>query len=624
MFIIHILSLLIFILILGFYLKEKLTDCIPAAVSLLILFLYGLSFGNLLWLTDILAPLFLLGSGILVFKMDRKKRKELVSFAGRELRAPAFLTALLLFMVVTVCVSGKLTSWWDDYNFWATDVKSIFYLDGFADRYENVAAEFGDYPPGTQMLKWWFLHLSPSEFREGLMFAGYYVCNLAFLVPLLERIRKKNVITMTIGAVLLWLFPSMVEAFWMDGCCADFTMAVIYGAFLTAVLDREGHSSLFYYGRQTCYLMVLVLCKNTGVIWLFFGLLFTLLYHFLHRRDEIFAQDRKSVKRGLIAVVCLPALTEGSWLFFCLMNRRVAKLTGVAVHMATGSMNIPDVQGQMVDAFLTAFLKWPLHRYSTAILNVSPLMLVILVLVIYALLGIRKKITGKDSRFLLLFALLSAASFYSLNLISHLTIFAVETQYLEPFGMVSSIERYGAPFTIGSLYLIAYLVLKSENAVRGLLLCAIPVLLTADYQGSYRALIGYRNTIEEIRQEREDIVDEKAEAFLAKIGAGTRKSIGRVLYLRDLSDISWVRNAYVSFEAAPVSVMYGNISGETTDSAALLKTIEESHAGYLYVEPLDEENQELFAPFMDGTEFSYDTLYRITENDGRILLVPVA
>ena len=271
-----------------------------------------------------------------------------------------------------------------------------------------------------------------------------------------------------------------------------------------------------------------------------------------------------------------------------------------------------------------------INKISLAVIGISgrlvfyALVLVLLVLVIYALLGIRKKITGKDSRFLLLFALLSAACFYSLNLISHLTIFAVETQYLEPFGMVSSIERYGAPFTIGSLYLTAYLVLKSENAVRGLLLCAIPVLLTADYQGSYRALTGYRNTIEEIRQEREDIVDEKAETFLVKIGAGTRKSIGRVLYLRDLSDISWVRNAYVSFEAAPVSVMYGNISGETTDSAALLKTIEESHAGYLYVEPLDEENQELFAPFMDGTEFSYDTLYRITENDGRILLVPVA
>lgn len=624
MFIIHILSLLTFILILGFFLKEKLTDCIPAAVSLLILLLYGLSFGNLLWLTDILAPLFLLGSGIFVFKMDSEKRKEFAAFAAKELHTPAFLTALLLFLAVTVCVSGKLTSWWDDYNFWATDVKSIFYLDGFADKYENVAAEFGDYPPGTQMMKWWFLHFSPSEFKEGLMFAGYYVCNLAFLVPLLERIKKKNIITMIIGAALLWLFPSMMEAFWMDGCCADFTMAVIYGAFLTAVLDREGHSALFYYGRQACYLMVLVLCKNTGAIWLAFGILFTLLYHFLHRKDEIFVQDRKAVKSGLLAVILLPVLTEGSWLFFCLMNRRVAKLTGVAVHMATGSMNIPDVQGQMVDAFVTAFLKWPLHRYSTAILNLSPLMMVILVLAIYALLGIRKKITGKDSIFLFLSALLSAAAFYSLNLISHLTIFAVETQYLEPFGMVSSIERYGAPFTIGSLYLIAYLVLKKENGTLGFLLCTIPVLLTADYQGSYRALTGYRSTTEEIRQEREDIVDEKAEDFLKAVGAGTKESIGRVLYLRDVSDISWVRNAYVSFEAAPVSVMYGNISGGTTDSEALRKTIEESHAGYLYVEPLDEENRELFAPFMDGTEFSYDTLYRITENGGRILLVPIA
>ena len=400
MFIIHILSLLTFILILGFFLKEKLTDCIPAAVSLLILLLYGLSFGNLLWLTDILAPLFLLGSGIFVFKMDSEKRKEFAVFATKELHTPAFLTALLLFLAVTVCVSGKLTSWWDDYNFWATDVKSIFYLDGFAGKYENVAAEFGDYPPGTQMMKWWFLHFSPSEFKEGLMFAGYYVCNLAFLVPLLERIKKKNIITMTIGAALLWLFPSMVEAFWMDGCCADFTMAVIYGAFLTAVLDREGHSALFYYGRQACYLMVLVLCKNTGAIWLVFGILFTLLYHFLHRKDEIFAQDRKAVKSGLLAVILLPVLTEGSWLFFCLMNRRVAKLTGVAVHMATGSMNIPDVQGQMVDAFVTAFLKWPLHRYSTAILNLSPLMMVILELGIYALLGIQEKNTGKDSIFL--------------------------------------------------------------------------------------------------------------------------------------------------------------------------------------------------------------------------------
>ena len=100
--------------------------------------------------------------------------------------------------------------------------------------------------------------------------------------------------------------------------------------------------------------------------------------------------------------------------------------------------------------------------------------------------------------------------FYSINLISHLTIFAVETQYLEPFGMVSSIERYGAPFTIGGLYLLAFLAAgKGVDGARksgtGALLCMVFVLLTADYAGAYRALWGYRSTVEEVLREREEI-----------------------------------------------------------------------------------------------------------------------
>ena len=45
------------------------------------------------------------------------------------------ITAFIMVIVVTVCVRDKAVSWWDDYNFWATDVKSLFYLNGFADKY---------------------------------------------------------------------------------------------------------------------------------------------------------------------------------------------------------------------------------------------------------------------------------------------------------------------------------------------------------------------------------------------------------------------------------------------------------------------------------------------------------
>ena len=593
---------------------------IPVAVSILVLFLYALSFGNLLWLVDWIAPVFVLGAFGVWVTRGADRRKELLGNVCRELCAPSFLAAIALMGIVTIAVSFKITTWWDDYNFWATDVKSLFYLNGFAAKYENVAAEFGDYPPGTQMMKWWFLHFSPAEFKEGLMFAGYYVFNLAYFVPLLERIKKKNVFTMVAGMALLWLFPSMVEAFWCDGSCADFSMAVIYGAFLTAVLDHKQESALFYYGRQALYLMVLVLCKNTGFIWVAFGLLFTLCYSgIVLRREETYSTQIR--RRGLWPVMILPVLTEGSWLLFCIKNRRVAKLTGAAVQMVTGSMNIPDYQEQLGKAFVEAFLKWPLHKTTNGLINFSPLALLIFVLVMFAVLGVRKKISIREARFLFLYSLITALFFYSLNLVSHLTIFAVEPQYLEPSGMIWSIERYGAPFTIGTLYLLGYLCLEKEREYVGLLCCAIVILLSTDYTAAYRALWGYRSAVQEELDRRAEIVDTQAEDFLQKIGAGTSESIGRVLYLRDATDVSWVRNTYINFEAAPVSVMYGNVDGEATGYEELMRMIEDSHAQFLYVEPLEKGGETLFEELMDGERFQYDTLYHIVEQENKMQLM---
>ena len=266
-------------------------EAVPVGSALLILGLYVLAFFRVLSFSDYLAVSGIAVLGIYLAGLPGEKRKELLRFAAREMTGPATLTMLVMTAVVTICVSGKVVSWWDDYNFWATDVKSLFYLDGFARKYTNVAAEFGDYPPGTQLMKWWFLNFSPNQFREGLMFAGYYFLNLTFLFPMLrildkDRGRQKRpqgnvqeslrrdaeestgklqnvkcpvwqkILQMAAAAALLWLFPSVAEAFWCDGCCADLTMALVYGAFLVSVVDRE-HDRLFYYGRQALFLMTM-------------------------------------------------------------------------------------------------------------------------------------------------------------------------------------------------------------------------------------------------------------------------------------------------------------------------------------------------------------------------------
>lgn len=627
MFIIHIAAFLILLLFIAWKYKKQLVEVVPVGCALLILILYVLAFFRALSFSDFLALLGLAAAGIYLIKVQKDRRRELISFAGRELLSPAMLTALAMTVIVTVCVSGKVVNWWDDYNFWATDAKSLFYLDGFARKYANVAAEFGDYPPGTQMMKWWFLHFSPSEFKEGLLFAGYYFMNLAFLFPVLKIIKKRNVLQMLTGAVVLWLFPAVAEVFWCDGCCADLTMALVYGAFLTAVVDRQGNDRFFYYVRQALFLMVLVLCKNTGFLWAAFGLLFDYGYHLLiYHREGSGKEAKRADGRALFLVTLAPVLTEASWLLFCLLNKRVAKLTGAAIQMATGGMNIPAYQQEMVKAFVEAFLTWPLHRWKTAAVDLSPLGLYLLLLVFVFLLYKFRVLDKRKACYTGVFLAVTGILFYALNLLSHLTIFAVETQYLEPFGMVSSIERYGAPFAIGGLYLLAFYAMSGRKSAKGALFCICFVLLTTDYASAYRGLIGYRSTVEEVMDERGKIVDEPAERFLGVVGAGEKGSIGRVLYLRDISDVSWVRNTYVGFEAAPVSVMYGNVDTKTVGSQDIVNAIEDAHAGFLYVDELVWEGEEalqgnLFQPLTGQEKFEYGCLYQVVEKEGGIRLV---
>lgn len=642
----HIAAFTAVILYIAYKEKETLVDVIPAGICMLILGLYGLAFGNCLHMSDYPALLLCLLAVIWYIRKPREERCQFTAYCVAELKKPSSVIALTMLVIVPMLTKDKVVTWWDDYNFWAVDAKSIFYLNGFAAKYQNVAPEFGDYPPGTQMVKWWFLHMHPSEFKEGLLFAGYYFMNMVFLLPLLKYLKKRNILLMVFMAAALWMFPSCVEVFGYDGACADLTMAVIYGAFLYAVMDRKDHSRGFYYGRQALFLMVLVLCKNVGFIWASFGILFMYGYHFLilrtfskdFKKEDVHRKEQKAEQRGTVAVTLLPVAAEGSWLLFCLINRRIARLTGAALHMASGSMHIPEVKQEMINAYVTAFFRYPLHRWSTFAIDLSPFCLYLLLLLFLFFLYKSGKIEKRQGIYLGSFMAVSGICFYTINLVSHLTIFAVETQYLEPFGMVSSIERYGAPFTIGGLCMIAHLAMGEGNQKEdggrmgrktfipgqymGILLCLSFVFLTADYESAYRGLMGYRNGITDKQKERRDILDKQADGFLEKVKEEQTVNSGRVLYLRDISDVSWIRNTYISFEASPVSVMYGNIDAQSVNTGDIVKAMEDAHAGYLYADEVVNGN-ELFASLSEDGTFEYGCLYRVKKETDNTILVKV-
>lgn len=61
------------------------------------------------------------------------------------------------------------------------------------------------------------------------------------------------------------------------------------------------------------------------------------------------------------------------------------------------------------------------------------------------------------------------------------------------------------------------------------------------------------------------MITEASEEFLEKMSKQDVGSGMRVLYLKNVQDAAqWVRNTYISFEASPVSVLFGGIGEDTT------------------------------------------------------------
>ena len=278
MFLINIIAFILITLFIAIRFDTLMVKAVPVTMSIMVLVLYVLAFFRGLWLVDAIGVATLLLACIYIVR-NREGRAAVLSAAKEKILSPTFIIFVLFSILMTAAVWDKLATWWDDINYWATDAKAIYYLSGFAGKYANVAPEFGDYPPGLSLVKWWFLHMDGRGFNEGLMFAGYYFLLFTFLAPLLGLLEKKKLPVTILGSVLLIFLPCTVEAFWCDGACADLIMGIIYGQVLISIAginmpevlgirELTAEEKKWQYVKTTLFLSTMMLCKTTSFIWI--------------------------------------------------------------------------------------------------------------------------------------------------------------------------------------------------------------------------------------------------------------------------------------------------------------------------------------------------------------------
>lgn len=628
---IHCLSFLVIALTAGYLLKVTLSDMLPFVWCGLILVLYVLAYGRILFVIDILMPLAAVGLAVCVWRRVRgldpgtDARSALISYARENLLSGGFITYLILCIAIPLTQSARIVTWWDDINYWACDLKSLYYLGGFAGKYANVSSAYGDYPPAIQLAKWYLVHMDPHEFKESLAFTGYYLFNLSFIMPLFKRIGGRRLAACPLLALAAWGFAGIGDIFGYGGFCADLSMAFLFGSVLISAVEEELALS-----RTSVFLAVLVIAKSTGMIWALFGFVIWFVYRLLNTTDI----TRNRILR-MLSVGLLPVFTGGVWMLFCLVNRRVTQSTSTMVtYITTDKYGLSPYKNEFGAAFIKAFLTEPVHVSHTWF-DLSPAMMLGLITVLLILLRISGFIGGRGGTFVCVALPFIGIVYYVLIYIAHLTIFALETQYLDAEGMIASIERYGAPFIIGCMLFIYRLWMMKDVEHLSVKVFLLSVLVLTNIPEAYRGLMGYRMELRSELKTRAGFIEEGSKRFLEVIwdedtgimsdhrpegstvpGPGSGLRICRV---RD-GAYYYVQDAYVAYEASPVSVICPSMDIKSTPADAFVSAVSQTHAGYLYVDSQVYYDTYLDDMVTDG-DFEYCRLYRIDMSGGQMKLV---
>ncbi len=598
--------------------KKNILDVITVFFAALILTLYVLAFFRGMKIVAAIAIIVICLVVANVFLRARRSGEngfaELLNIL-KLIADPYVIWFILVASLVGIATKDIAFTWWDDINFWSSDAKQLFYLNGFPGKYGNVSPEFGDYPPVTSIVKWLFLQIRGKEYTESLQFLGYFCLNGVFLLPLLGKI-KEYTDGAKAGKVAKWavslvfviavlLIPGVFNGIIYYGTPADVTMAIVYGALLLAIYDSSGHGNFFYFARIALYAGVLLLTKTVGFEWTLFALVFYLL---MGKRDK-----------AIWASVFGAGAFFGSWSIFCLINRRVAKLTGASIKMATsGSYTAPDNTGDKLKFFAEGFVFEPMHSDHNFTVDLSALAAVLLIF-FFVFILYNMKILGRiETKKIALFTLITGLIAYGIVFLAHISIFQGEDQYLNAFAMGISIARYCAPFTLGSFYLLSGIMFnrlkgKSGKSYRiAATLMLLFIFLTADYTGVYKYLAGYRATLSDDVAGVSDMVGDEGRKIAGAV-SDERYFGKRVLIFRDGHDYYWVHNAYINKEVSPVPLVYADYLAEADTPQSIMDKIRASHAEYIYVEDETGESEKVFSEIIKNGEYRPGVVYSLAE-----------
>lgn len=109
--------------------RENLLDTIAFSTAILILMLYVLAFFRGMKCISIICAVYIIFETVIAIR--KKRVRDIV----KTFYNPVFLAFIAVNVAVIFLTSDQIFTWWDDINFWSSDAKQMFFMNGFPGKY---------------------------------------------------------------------------------------------------------------------------------------------------------------------------------------------------------------------------------------------------------------------------------------------------------------------------------------------------------------------------------------------------------------------------------------------------------------------------------------------------------
>ena len=568
---INIIGFIVINILLAYILKECILSVLPIAVSALTLILYALCLiRHLSWIDYFFV--FAIADTILMGyffrrKIDWPNLKAVVLDPNNIIIA-----GILLF--VYAAAWNRVAMDYDELGVWALEVKTMFYTDGLSLTDMHTSIGYANYIPGQMVIEWWFCHLSPLQFNDGLMYFGYYAVYFFIITPLFvcQKTQNKwwNLVRGLVIIPILFALPSIFCVHEYTMLSVELLVSAVFSTLIYSLFDTQPHTKTYAGIRWIALSILLVLLKSDAILFLVIAYVAAFVLIHIDRMSDRCEQNEAILRvrensnyRILISGLSFSAATAMTWQMAVRYCHRYGDFSKyrfldslIMSGIFSGNLYLTEDQKQYIHSFKETILHQPLHWTTTDFFDLTVISCVILIMLVFYLIYRNQGFKSGRREYVAVSCIaIGSIVLFMLLLLFMYTFIFYEKQYFEPANVIMSLSRYAEPLLMG--WSVAGLLVCLNNRKNKLgIIVLVLFLMCPSYTKLYHYFNDLQSNMENTRaryaqgreefseffQEDEDVfgADGQGRILFVYGGEGTRLSNRQFRYLAAPRSICWL------------------------------------------------------------------------------------